>query len=313
MQNLCGTVGANTGDVLCDKQRGLPKKFHVGGKVFQPEDYVTPDTFQAAFKAACKLATGDPDKLFAFPEIGGTTDQTDALKTAALGYGLKQVTIEGRPGYSYQVQVGQTQYQALRAFNRAIVPVFTTDDQNLMWGTGNSDLSWNGELAQIFVSGNGFGDGSKPLVADISVAYQSASDFNDFSKYAALNFNINEAKGLRTIVLSEYANRAANVFHIQGLTPTAKLGTSLNAEKDFGADMADEAMWVCLKEGGTAFTITSVADVVGKGWTVTLDSTAYTALASGAKLFLGWLAAPDLDAADVVGVEVVNPYVIVKP
>lgn len=312
-QNLCGFVGDNTGGIKCDRARGIPKKFSVGGKVFQPADYASEDAFQAAFKAAHKLETGNSDKLFAFPEIGGTTDQTDAVKTAALGYGLKQITIEGRPAYSYQVVVGQAQFQALRDFNRAIVPVFTTDDGNVTWGTYNSDKTWNGELAQLFISGNGFGDGSKAMVADVAVSYMSASDFNDSSKYMPLNFNVNEAKGLLSVQLSEYLAHTTNVYRIQALVETAQLGKFLNQELDFATVMADVDMWKLVKEDGTPVTITSVADAAGKGWVFTIDSTAYTALASGTKLFLSWIKAPDLDAADVVGVETPAPYVIVKP
>lgn len=313
MQDLCGFVGSNTGGIKCDKQRGNPKKPFIGGKVFMPSEYLLPDSFQAALKAACKLPSTNSDKMFPFPEIAGATDQTDALKTATLGYGLKQITLEGRPGYEFQVVVGQAQFQAMRSFNRAVVPVLMVDDQNLGWGTyDSSDKSWTGELAQIFVSGNKWGDGTATYNATVSIFYQSASDFNDYSKYVQLNFNVNEAKGLQTVELSEYAAHATNVYHIQGLIETAQLGKFLNTELDFGADMADDGMWICTKEDGTAFTITSVADVAGKGWTVTLDSTAYTALATGAKLFLSWIPCDQLDDADVTGVENVEPYVIVK-
>lgn len=309
--NLCGTIGGNTGQIPCDAQRGLPKLMLVGGKVFAPADYATPDTLQAAIRAAVKEATGSPDKLFPFPEIGGTTDQTDALKTATLGYGLKQVTIEGRPGYSFQVQVGQAGFQALRLFNRAIVPVFTIDDQNNQWGTIDSEGNWAGEVAQIFVSGNGFGDGTKPFVADISVAYQSASDFNDYSRYATLNFNPNEAKGLVTVELAAYAH-AANVIHVSVEAPTAKLGVSLSVEDDFSTELADDTLWRVSVSAGTAPTFTSVADDPGKGFIVTLDGTMYTALASGTKVFLSLADAPTLDAADVTGIENVAPLVVVK-
>lgn len=314
MLNLCGTIGGNTGGINCDAQRGLPKKFFAGGKVFQPSEYVTPNAFQAALKAACKLPTGNPDKLFPFPEIVGTTDQTDALKTAAFGYGLKQVTIEGRPGYEFQIVCGQTQYQGLRRFNRAIVPVLMDDDSNNMWGTYNPDKTFNGEYAQIFVSGNGFGDGSKTLNATVTLYYQSASDFNDSSKYVPLNFNPNEAKGLLTFELSEYAVHASSVYHIAGLVETAKLGQFLqiDTETGVGAALADESSWVATHEDGTAFTITSAAYVTGKGWTITLDTTMYTALATGGKIFLSTVDATALDALDVTGVENVEPLILVK-
>lgn len=310
--NLCGTVGGNTGQIPCDAQRGLPKLMFVGGKVFSPSDYLTPDTLQAAIKAAVKLGQGNSDKLFPFPEIGGTTDQTDALKTATLGYGLKQVTIEGRPGYSYQVQVGQAGFQALRLFNRAIVPIFTVDDQNNQWGTIDAEGNWSGEVAQIFVSGNGFGDGTKPFVADIAVAFQSASDFNDYSKYATLNFNPNEAKGLVSVLLSQYAAFAANVYHIAIASPTAKLGVFLSIEDDFGTDLADETLWIAKLANGTVQVITSVTNVAGKGWTVTFDSTTWTALATGTQVFLSLVDPTTLDDSDVTGVENVEPLIIVK-
>lgn len=297
--------------IPCDAQRSLPKLMFVGGKVFGSSDYTLPANLQAAIKASVKLPTGDGDKLFPFPEIGGTTDQTDALKTATLGYGLKQVTIEGRPGYSYQVQVGQAGFQALRLFNRAIVPIFTVDDQNNMWGTIDSDGNWSGEVAQIFVSGNGFGDGSKPFVADIAIAYQSASDFNDYSRYATLNFNPNEAKGLVTVDLSKLSN-AAGVYKIAVSAPTAKLGVSLSVDDDFAVELADESLWVATS-GGATLVITSVAhDATLKCFTVTFDATAYAALAAGAKIFLSLADATTLDTADVTGIENIAPLIIVK-
>lgn len=315
MLNLCGLVGGNTGGINCDSQRSLPKKFFAGGKVFQKSEYATPDLFQAALKAACKLPTGNSSKLFPFPEIVGTTEQTDALKTAAFGYGLKQITIEGRPGYEFQIICGQTQYQALRHFNRAIVPIVMVDDVNNGWGTYNPDTTFNGEYAQVFVAGNGFGDGSKTLNATVTLMYQSASDFHDSSKYVPMNFNPNEAKGLLSFSLSEYAVHAANVYHIAGLVETAKLGTFLqiDSETGVGAALATSAMWVATLADGSTLAITTAAYVAGKGWTITFDTTAYAALASLSKIFLSTVNSTALDAADVTGVENVEPLVLVKP
>lgn len=313
MQNLCGLIGANTGVILCDAPRGIPKKMSVGGKVFQPADFVSPDAYQAAYKAAHLLPTGDSDKLFAFPEISGATDATEAVKTATLGYGLKQYMIEGRPAYEYQVIAGQQLFKQLRRFNRAIVPVITTDDANKAWHTGNSDGTANGEFAQIFVSGGGFIDGTKTQNVTIAVSYQSASDFNDSAKYMPLNFNPNEAKGLLSVVLSEYAAHAAGVYHIQALVETSQLGVSLNMVKDYATEMEDETLWVSAKVDGTLLAITSVVAVANLGWTVTFDATAYAALASGAKIFLSWDTPVILAAGDVTGVETPAPLIIVKP
>lgn len=312
MQNLCGQTGDNTGIVLCDRQRGIPRRLLLGGAVFEPEDYATPDLFQAALKANVKLPMGNGDKLFPLPEITGTTKQTDALKTASSGYGLKQVTIEGRPAYSYQVICGQALFQRLRSFNRQIIPVFTEDDQQLIWGFTDSLGNFSGEIAQVFVSGNEFGDGSALFCADISIAYQSAGDFHDNSKYVPLNFNLSEAKGLLSVTLSEYLAHTTNTYRIAALVKTAQLGKSLNVELDFGTELEDEAMWIATTGAG-ALAITSVTLAAGKGWVFVFDNTAYTALPSGTQIFLSMVDSTTLDDNDITGIENVAPIVLTKP
>jgi hypothetical protein len=98
MWSLCGSVGANTGAVKCDRRRGIPKKIVIGSKTFDSDDYASASTFDDAFLAALKLATGDADKLYPFPEITGVTDATEANKESTLGaFGPKITLIEGRP------------------------------------------------------------------------------------------------------------------------------------------------------------------------------------------------------------------------
>jgi hypothetical protein len=82
--SLCGNVGANTGAIKCDRRRGIPKKIIIGSAEFDSNDYASSSAFDAAFLAAFKLATGDPDKLYPFPEIVGVADKADANKEATL-------------------------------------------------------------------------------------------------------------------------------------------------------------------------------------------------------------------------------------
>ena len=312
--NLCGLIGDNTGPVPCDVTRGVPKFPFVGGKVFQPSDYATQTAFQTALKTSVKLANGNTSKLFPFPEIQGNAEKTDANKEGTLGYGFKQVLLEGRPAYEFDVLVGQTQFQKLRKFNRVIAPVLIADDANNMWGVAKSDGTFVGNDAYIFVTGNPFGDGSKNIVAKITFSFVSVSDFNDSSAYMPLNFNPNEVKGLLDVVLSELSAHSTNVYHIAANVLTAKLGTKINVASTFGADLADETLWTLVKDSdGTSVTITSVAvNSAGTGFDFTIDSTAYGALASGAKLRVGLAVPATLDAAGVTGVEAPDYLIITK-
>jgi hypothetical protein len=313
--NLCGLIGDNTGPVPCDITRGVPKFPFIGGKVFQPNDYATQTAFQTAFKAAAKLPNGNTSKLFPFPEIQGNTDKTDANKEGTLGYGFKQVLLEGRPAYEFDVLIGQTQFQKLRKFNRTIAPVFISDDANNMWGVYKSDGTFVGNDAYIFVTGNTFGDGSKNIVAKITFSFVSVGDFHDSSAYFPLNFNPNEVKGLLDVVLTEAAAHSTNVYHIAADVLTAKLGTKINVAGTFGTELASAALWTLVKDSdGTSVTITSVAlNAGGTYFDFTIDSTAYTALASGAKLRIGLATPATLDTAGATGIEAPDYLIITKP
>jgi hypothetical protein len=310
--NLCGSIGDNTGPVPCDVTRGVPKFPFVSGKVFQPSDYATPTAFATAFKAAVKLATGNTSKMFPFPEIQGSTDKTDANKEGTLGYGFKQVLLEGRPAYEFDVLIGQTQFQKLRKFNRTIAPVFIADDANNLWGVAKSDGTYVGNDAYIFVTGNTFGDGSKNIVAKITLSFVSVSDFHDSSAYYPLSFNPNEVKGLLDAVLSETGAHTSNVYHIAANVLTAKLGTSISLLGDFGTLLASASLWVAkVVATGVTHTITSVA-ATAAGWDVTLDTTQFAALSSGAKITIALADPTTLDAANVTGVENVNALTVTK-
>ena len=310
--NLCGSIGVNVGPVPCDVTRGLPRFIFLGGKVFQPSDYASPSAFTTAFKAAAKLANGNTSKLFPLPEIQGNTPKTDANKEGTLGYGFKQVLLEGRPAYEFDVLIGQTQFQKLRKLNRQIIPAFTCDDGNNCWGVAKSDGTFVGNDVYFFITGNEFGDGSKNIVAKITLSFVSVTDFHDASAYFPIAFNPHEVKGLLDVVLIETAAHTANVFHIAANVLTAKLGTSINLVGDYGTALAATGMWVVkVVATGVSHTITSVAATT-TGWDLTLDNTQFTALSSGAKLTIALADPTTLDGANVTGVENINPLTVTK-
>lgn len=311
--SLCGTIGGNTGAISCDVRRGRPVGLIFGGANFVAGDYASSATFEAAFKARIQRATGSSDKLFPFPEIQGTTDQTDANKTGTLGYGLKFVLLQGKPAYEFTMIAGTTQEKAMRKFNNTTVPGWVFDDAAKVWGVGDAAGNFFGAQMLVSVTGKGFDDGANAKATEVTISYVNSSDFYDNDFFASTNFGIGDLSGLVDINLSEISANTVNVYHIKGSIPTTELGVSLNPYDYFADALAVASQWV-VKANGAAMTLTSVAkNTAGKGWDVTLDSTAFTALASGAILSFGWTDPATLATNGVTGSEVPQPFTIAKP
>lgn len=309
--DLCGKVGANTGAINCDPRRANFKTIIIGGAEFDSTDYSTAATFKTAFLDATKLATGASGKLYPFPEFVGVTPNTEANKTATLGNGTVITLSEGRPSYTADLRIGSNLEKALRKFNGAIVPVFSFDDSGKVWGKLDADDNFVGTKAEVFVSGSGFGDYNNPNLARVSISFQSASDFYDYAAFVDTGFNISDLEGLLDIELYKISN-ATNVYKIGARYNSTNLNGAANIYDNYSAALV-VGLWKATNlTSGAAVTITSVApDSALKAFTVTLDSTAYTAMASGTKIQIEWVAPDLLDAADVTGVES-QPLIVTK-
>jgi hypothetical protein len=305
--SLCGNVGANTGVIKCDRRRGIPKKIIVGSKEFDSSDYASSSAFDAALLASFKLATGDPDKLYPFPEITGVTDKADANKEGNLGaFGPKVILIEGKPAYEFDVIAGTSLEKFLRRFNGQQVPAFISDDANAFWGQLDSDAKFKGYNALVFVSPHKFGDGANGMTTKVALSFVSAGEVYDSAAFMEIGLSIADMQGLLDVTLAEYAAHASNVHKIKGFVPTASPGISLNLADSFTTELAVGGLWTAFTGTtfATALTITSVAYNSGnKGWDITFDSTAYTALSTGAKIKINFADPATLDAADVIGIE----------
>ena len=314
--NLCSVIGGNTGGIDCDVKRAVPKKFAVGGKEFSSSEYADSATLQAALLAAMILPNGDSDKLYPFPEILQVGVETEADTTGGLALGPQRRLRKGRPAYVFSCEIGQYQYQKLLAFDGKTLPVFTFDDENNLWGyraaadTNTVNVKpFKGEQAYITISGNGFKDGNSAEagVAQIRIAFLSVDDFEKRSAFASLpNLSSGDLVGLKDVILSEPQAHASNVHKVAMKIANAKVAGDINIFDDYGTAIA-ALSWTAFTGAtfATSLTITSIAvDNTLKCLTVTFDSTAYTALSSGAKIKLVPPTAAVLDAADVTGIEI---------
>ncbi len=313
--NSCSTIGGNTGGSACQGRRETPTIMIIGGKEFSSSDYADAATQRAAIIAATKLGTGSANKLFAFPVINKVTNNTEADTTGSLPLGSPVRLRKGRPSYSFVLQdISQQQYKNLLQFDNKVVSVFTFDDANQFWGyrgLGSTNALntevFKGERARISVSGNGFKDSENIETGQtlVTVSYLSIDDFEKRAAYIELpDFSSGDVAGLVDVELVEPAAHVSNVHSLVPYIKTPALSGDLDIGAEYGTGLA-ALTWTAFTGAtyGTSLTITSVAYTSGK-LVFTFDSTAYTALASGAKIKLVPPTVAVMDAADITGIEI---------
>lgn len=311
----CSTTGGNLGKPDCQGRRETPVLFAVGGRQFTAAEYADSDTLQAAIVASTKLSTGDANKLYAFPIINKVTNNTEGDTTGSLALGPIVRLKKGRPSYTYIMQdLSQYQYEKLLTFDNKTMPVFTLDDANQWWayrsGVANDVLNTNpisGEIARISVSGNGFKDSENVETgqAVVTVSYLSISDFERRAVFMELpNFSTGDVEGLKDVYLIEPAAHVSNVHSLVPYVKVPELSGDLNIGDVYGTALA--ALTWAAKTGATFVTtlaITSVAYTAGK-LVFTFDSTAYTALATDAKIKVVPPTVTVMDNADITEIEI---------
>jgi hypothetical protein len=163
----------------------------------------------------------------------------------------------------------------------------------------------------FFIFGNTQQTASSPVKATIAISYLDEGEYHDEAFYAKVALKSTEPSGLLDAYLSKVSN-ASNVYKIDIKAPTAQFGTYINIAKKYSADLI--AALFTAKTGatfGTTLAITAVSyDSALECMTVTFDSTAYSALASGAKIKLGLVDPATLDAGDVLGIEGVDVILV---
>jgi hypothetical protein len=304
--DLCASASyGNTKAISCDPKRANVVSVIAGGKIFEPADYASMATFKAVLLAACKVASSESGKLFPFPQVSGVTVDTEANKEFTFGNGTKITTSEGAPSYTFDLYIGTNLERQLRRFNSQTIPVFIFDDAGNVWGKVDSDGNFSGIDATLFTSGAPFGDYNTPGIAKLKVAFSSASDVYDASRFVNTDFAISEIVGLFDATLSEATTNTSSAYKIAAKVINTQLGAEKNLYDDYDDLLADEALWTAeVQDTGTAMTITSVAkDDVNECWTVTLDLTEWTALTDGDQIEIGLASPTVLIAAGVTDIE----------
>jgi hypothetical protein len=299
-----GQTDVNVGSIIGDIKRGTPKYFMVGATSFNSAATADATAFMAAILTACKLPRLSAGKLFPFPTIQGTTDQTEAAKYGTLGYGLKEKLVDDRPGYEFQVLAGSTLEKQLKKLDGQEVQLFLYDGK-VTWGVKDSTGNFVGAAYLLSMVPRPHGDGQNSKATLFTISIVNSDDFVINAEGVEEQLNTSLIKGLNDVTLESVTN-TTNVWQFKALIKNAARGKDINLASVFGATLASASLWTA--KTGVAFAtnlaITSIAlHADGDKYTVTFDSTAYTALTGGADIKVNLAAPSVLDAAGVTEVE----------
>jgi len=299
--SLCGAIGANTGELLCDVARGITRRISVGGFSIDAADYASAALLETKLSTASQLPKANSGKLFLFPIIEDIVDSSEANREGTLNQGFKTILLEGKPAYTFKMFAGNSLVKALRKFNNQTVRVFEHDANGRMWGT-LSGTSVIGCRAKLFVGGAKAATAQNVEEGVVTMVLSILDTYEYFDNAAFVDLsavNQNNIKALLDVTITEYAAHAAEVFKVKATIKTSQVGVPYDLYEEYQDLLADPAAWT-VKSGatyGTTNTIDSVAkNVANKGWDITIDPTEYAAIGA--------------DPANKVSIELKAPSVL---
>lgn len=293
----------NTGIPLCDIAKGRIRGviYLDKGVYFSPAHMASVATFIAELKTKTTAARGS--RAYPIFDLLNFEDNTGDPATGSTG-NLTSATIvtqEAVPSFRFGYNGTEARHKRMALMNGAALDVMFVDDKYTVYGTQDGVNFKGFSVLQPYT------DVSKFIVSDsvnqyaFRITLGDISQYRENSAYVSTNSGLFAAQGLINVQLVELSN-ASNVYKIQAI---ADGGTNL--EPLYGAAIAG-LTWTAKKNSdGTSFTITSVADdTTLDAFTVTFDSTMFTALASGASITLYGPTSAALAGASVKPFEMIS-------
>lgn len=309
----CGQQGTgNTGIDVC---KTIRKSF--GGSILaDPSFKLTPanmadvDTCIAALEAAALAARGS--RIYPIYEVSNAEPRNTEATRASIG-NINTGTVKTNdaiPGFDLQHYNGENYHLKLGRLEGQTLDSFLWDKDFTLYGYYDSDGNLHPyELSEFYTDIPLFGTGSETAKYPFGMTLKSAQQYKNQVGYVKLDSRLAAIVGLLDVNLSVF-NHTTNVVKI-GATIE---GAGSNFIELFNGELDASAAWSVTNQAtGAAFTVTSYAyDSTNKVITITLDSTAYTALSSGAKIDINLVGAAALDALNVSPYESTGKVTITK-
>lgn len=305
MANVCGTLGANTGKPQCDVALGAIKYMLLTqGKEFTEADLTDATTLKAAIKAAMLNVRGTTNKVYLFPYVNESEDDSGDPVRASLADGFEKTLLDPVPKYNTRSgAVGFAQNQAMCAFNGFSGKMYIIDTNNRFSYRIKDDNGGKGfGVGDVYTNAPKFANTAAINVVSTRVSFSSSDELKlPAIGLVQLDFNIADLVNIEDVQMVEKAAQASNVFTIGGKS----VYTGADIYTAYKTALAATARWnVRRMDTDVAIALTSVAaDDANKGWDITTDNTEYTALPSGTKLSFNIKDPATLEAAGVTGIE----------
>jgi hypothetical protein len=308
--SLCSSSVANTGELACDKSRGVLKKIFIFNGEVDSADYADEETLFNTLVANSKLSKDDGDKVFVINEAQDVADSSESNTEGSLGLGFKAIIREGRPAYTVKIFAGADQLKRLRRYNNQTVRILEYDANGVLWGV-KSNSKLKGFQAKLFFVGNKLATGQnvEEGVVTFTMSILSTSEYFDNPVWVDLSdYNVEDIVPLVDVTM-EYVSNASNVHQIKFVVKGSNLIEDYNIYDDFGAILATLDAQFSAKSGAgvpaTALTITSVAvNASLETLAITYDGTEYAAASGNLKLIPP--TPTQLDTADATGIEILS-------
>lgn len=305
--SLCSSSVANTGELACDKSRGILKKLFIFNGAIEAADYTDEAELFAKLVSNSKLPKSDSNKIFVINEAQDIADASEANTEGSLGLGFKAIIREGRPAYTIKIFAGADLLKRLRTWNNQTVRFLEWDANSTIWGT-KSGTSFKGFQGKMFFSGGKLASGQnvEEGIVTLTLSILSTSEYFDNPYWAALTGNIEDIKPLIDVEMA-FVSNSSNVHQISMKIPGSNLIEDFNIYDDY-MDAIDALTFTAKSGAGdpaTALAITSIVkNPTLKTLAVTYDSSAYTSATGNIKLIPPTPAT--CDAADITGIEILE-------
>lgn len=307
----CSTSVANTGEISCDVSRGVANKFFIFNGSIAAADYADAATLFAKLVELSKLSKSDSNKVFVLNEVQEFNRAREADKEGSLNLGYSAKLQEGRPKYTAKIFGGADLLKRLRTFNNQTVRLLEYDANGVLWGY-KSGTNLKGFQAKLFFDGNELADGQNVQegVIDVTISILSISEYKDnASAFSLSGLNIEDVVPLIDAQLA-YVSHTSNALNYSLKIAGTNGYEDYDVLADYGTLIATLDANFSASSGattavGTSLAITSVA-YSGGYLVVTYDSTAYSAVTSGHYIKLIPPTPAQLDAADMVNLEILS-------
>jgi len=313
--SLCTTSVANTGEISCDKSRGVLKKILIFNGSVAAADYTDEEELFDTLVEYSKLSKSEGNKIFPINEAQDIQDSSEANTEGTLGLGFKATLREGRPAYTVKMFAGADLLKRLRTWNNKTVRILEWDANGVLWGT-KSGTTFKGFQAKLFFTGNKLATGQnvEEGIVTFTISILSTSEYFDNPYWAGLGeFNIEDIAPLVDVNLA-YVSAASNVHQISMKVPSSNLIQDYDIFDESGTAIAALTFTAKSGTGSNPTTALAVSSVAANSTldtlAVTYESVAYTAAVGNIRLIPPTPAV--LDAADVTNVELIE-VIYAKP